>query len=236
MSEQQLLDRIRKLLRLARGTTHRAEAEAALLKAAELADGAGLAIDGIDADRQEIRITHERGGVRRRSHSRLRCHGVLRRHFSVEVLGSSGTGCIYIGPAVNIAIAQHVEAYLLRQCADGWLVAAAAQQWGPTKAAARKKKAARQAYEVGFYFGINKVLADRPVRNDAQEIKTAVERYMGTNFKVSRKTMAAPSKQHAGAIYAGMLRGAATRVDRPVDGSDAPQALPARARLIGGEA
>ncbi len=221
--QEKIIERIRKLLRLGRRSDHPAEAEAALAKAAEIAAEAGLAVEGIDADLQAARITHEAGGARRRSHARQRCHAVLKLHFGVKVLGQSEIGCMYIGPAVNIAIARHVEAYLLQQCAAGW------------RDEAGRRRILRQAcgdgpkraFEWGFFLGVNEALKRRPIRNDGAEIARAVERYMADRFKITRTPIAPPSARHDAAAFNGIYRGARTPVDRPVAGAEAPRALAA---------
>jgi hypothetical protein len=229
-AQQDVINRIAKLLRLSRGTDHAAEAAAALAKAAAIAQAAGLVLDGIDADVTAPRIVHEDGGAKRRSHSRMRCHGVLRRHFGVDVIGSSWSGSIYIGPAINIALARHIETYLVRQCAAGWVAFSV-----PTKR--RSKAGVKRAYKCGFYSGIEEVLQAHPIRNDNPELAAAIEKYEGENFRVKSAPIARPDKRHQAAVFSGFIDGNATPCSRPVDGAEGgAMALPAsgRMRLTGG--
>jgi hypothetical protein len=220
--QRAVIAKLAKLLRLSRGTDHAAEAASALAKAAELAAEAGLALDGIDADSDTPRITHEAGGAKRCSHSRQRCHSILRRHFGVDVLGSSHQGAIYVGPALNIALARHIETYLVRQCAAGWTAFHA-----PKKR--RRKTDMRRAYEFGFYGGIDKVLAAHPIRNDSPVLAAAIEKYVGETFAVVTTKYRAPSMRYRETIMNGFMDGRATPCSRPVAGA-------APAMTIGGAA
>ena len=171
-----------------------------------------LAIEGIDADSEPARITHERTGVKARTHARVLCHGILKRHFSVLVLGNSGGG-VYIGPAVNIAIARHVEAYLLRECSAAWKRHAEAHRIRKPRATGNR----RRVFEFTFFCGIDHVLESRPIRNDRDETMRAIERYASERFQIQKSPFAAP-KRHNGADYMGGLHaGKNTRLDRPVE-------------------
>ncbi len=218
MNAEQLriLDRIRKLLRLGR-SSHKAEAEAAIAKAHELAQEAGIAIEGVDADQEATRITHERGSLKARTHSRLRCHNILKRHFSVWIIGS-GDGVLYVGPAVNIAIAQHVEAYLIRECSTARTAHAKANKIRKPRTSSERRK----VFELMFYHGIDEVLNKRPVRNDRDEIMQAVERYARDNFDIRSQSSQPPKRCNALDYLGGLHSGRSTRIDRPV--SDAAKA------------
>lgn len=220
-AQRAVVARIAKLLRLSRGTDHAAEAASALAKAAAIAAEAGLALDGIDADATASRIVHEAGGVKRRSHSRLRCHGVLRRHFGVDVLGSSYSGTIYVGPAINIALARHIETYLVRQCAAGWSAMSGGRR--------RRRAGSKRAYEFGFFCGIDRVLNEHPIRNDSPALSAAIEQYVGDNFSVTSEPVGKPNKRHSEMIMNGFIDGRATPCSRPVAGA-------AAAVMIGGGA
>lgn len=213
-AQRAVVARIAKLLRLSRGTDHAAEATAALAKAAQIAAEAGLSLDGIDADATDPRIVHEAGGVRRRSHSRIRCHGVLRRHFGVDVLGSSGRGAIYVGPGINIALARHIETYLVRQCAAGVV-----QSPSLRRLRGRNRAAATRAWEFGFYCAIDNTLTLHPIRNDNPLVAAAIERYIADTFALTTSPVASPSRKHAADAFAGYVRGSSTPCSRPVAGT-----------------
>lgn len=225
-----VIERIRKLLRLSRGTDHAAEAAVAMAKAVAIARDAGLALDGIDAGDTTHRITHEDGGVLRRSCSRQRCHIVLRKHFGVDVIGSSWRGAIYVGPAINIALARHIEIYLISQCAAGWAQHLAAnprrRPWRDTTASARRERTrARRDYEFGFYRGIDGVLLAHPIRNDLPALDSAIQLYISERFALTTTPIATPSRPSI-ALTAGYMAGLATPCDRPVHGAPSSLALP----------
>jgi Protein of unknown function (DUF2786). len=219
-NQSAIIEKIRKLLRLGR-SNHQAEAEAAIAKAHELAQGAGIAIEGIDADREPARITHERSGVKARTHARVLCHSILKQHFSVWVIGCSDGG-LYVGPAVNIAIARHVEEYLLRECSAAWTKHAKEQRIRKPRTMSDR----RRVFERMFFRGIGSVLDARPARNDLDETAQAIERYTAEHFKVKSAPVASPKRCNGADYMGGLLAGENTRVDRPVEAATARAALP----------
>ena len=210
-----IVDKIKKLLRLGRGSNHAAEAQAAIEKAYELASNAGISIDGIDMDKDSKRITHECGGVRRCVYARRLAHGILKRHFSVLVLASSQRGCVYVGPSVNIAIAKHVEAFLIRECASSWSAFTTSMRKQRIRVTANKRK----TYELNFFAGIDSALRMRPIRNDRDEIQKAIDKYTESNFSVVTTKLDKPTREDKAVATNGYLHGLATNVSRPVEGS-----------------
>jgi hypothetical protein len=210
MTQEETIDRIKKLLRLGRRSDHVAEAESAMAKAMELADQAGIGIAGLESDTDTPKITHERSDLKRRSHSRARCHVILRRHFSVRVIGSSERGCLYVGPSANIAIARHVEEYLVRVCAR---CLSECQE-------KRKTRTFRVQFEDGFYAAISRTLRLRPIRNDWEAVSAAVEKYVGDHFKITHRSISNGRRNNVAFMH-GVSSGLATPVDRPVTGSPA---------------
>lgn len=212
MSEtDKIVERIKKLLRLGRGTNHTAEAMAAIKKAQELADNSGISIDGLDIDKEQIRITHESGGVKRCTFARTCSHHILSRHFSVRIFSSSFQGCVYIGPSVNIAIAKHVESFLIRECTTAW---AEFEKTLPKRKVTPNKK---KTFEVNFFAGIDTVLSQRPIRNDKSEIATAIELYTNSNFKLRTTKVDVPTRMDHTIARHGYLQGVSTNVSRPVE-------------------
>lgn len=210
-----IVDKIKKLLRLGRGSNHAAEAQAAIEKAYELASGAGISIDGIDMDKDATRITHEWGGVKRCVYARRLAHGILKRHFSVLVLASSQRGCVYVGPSVNIAIAKHVEAFLIRECNTSWTAFSQTLRYCRKHVTANKRK----TYELNFIAGIESALRMRPIRNDRYEIQKSIDKYTEANFSVVTTKLDRPTREDKTVAANGYLHGLATNVSRPVEGS-----------------
>ena len=207
------IDKIRKLLRLSNSPNHH-EAMAALLKAHELANAAGIAIDGIDPEKERVRISHQRGTVQRMSNARKHCVVTLRMHFGVDVLHSQ-FGCIYVGPDVNIEIAKHVETFLLRVCSREWADFVKINRIKNTKAKLHRKA----SFEVGFFIGVRAVLKERPIRNDVSEIRAQVEKYVAQTFVTKSMDIANKS---GGTVnmhdrYSGFSAGFKVNLTRPVN-------------------
>ena len=222
MTQEQAIEKIKKLLRLGR-SPNRNEAMAALAKAHELAEAQGVAIAGVDPDAEHARITHESGVITRRSHARKLCHGILKRHFGVMVIGSSD-GAIYVGPDVNIQIARHVEEFLVRQVGSEW------REWAELKKIGTRRKAPperRRSFENAFFGAVDLELELRPIRNDADQIRLEVEKYVNRIFCVRHTKMnVKTSNRHLDDWYAGHEAGHNVKLSRPVDAA-------VRARMIG---
>jgi hypothetical protein len=222
MTQEQAIEKIKKLLRLGRSPNCN-EAMAAITKAHELAAAQGVAIDGVDPDAEHAKITHESGGITRRNHARKLCHGILKRHFGVMVIGSSD-GAIYVGPDVNIQIARHVEEFLVRQVGSEW------REWAELKKIGARRKAPperRRSFENAFFGAVDLELELRPIRNDADQIRLEVEKYVNRNFCVRHKPMnVKTSNRHLDDWFAGHEAGHNVKLSRPVDAA-------VRARMIG---
>jgi hypothetical protein len=221
--QEKAIDKIKKLLRLGRGTNHAGERDTALAKAAEVAAAAGLDISGIDAGDGDIKMAREDVALARRSHARILAHNILLHHFGVFVVG--GRGClVYFGPAVNIEIAKHVEIYLLRE---------AAREWAGYKDSNRLRKrglgARRKVWEHGFFGSVSQALDAHPLRNDAEALRLAVEKYAFSVMRIRTVKFAAPRSGNADDLLAGINAGDNVTLARPVGAA-------AQARQIGTEA
>jgi len=220
MDEKQakIVERIKKLLRLGRRTNHEGERDAALAKAAELAAAAGMEIGGIEpGETAQARITSEQVKFARRTFARVNVHFILKEHFGVFVVGGGGR-LVYFGPAVNIAIARHVEVFLLREASQGWAEYRAANKLRKRGLAVRRK-----VWENGFFIAVTAALCRRPLRNDAEELRHAVERYAHSVMKLKTTKMQIP-RGNARDFLDGQDAGRAVNLSRPVEtGAQAPQ-------------
>lgn len=211
--QQKAIDKIRKLLRLGRRTGYEGERAAALAAAARIAAEAGVALDGVDADAESPRVTREEVRLARRSHARTLAHGILRYHFAVFVVGGRGS-LLYFGPAVNIAIARHVETYLLRE---------ASREWAAYRAERRLRGRGllerRRLWERGFFGEINAALYERPLRNDAEEARLAVEAYARSVCRITVKRHPRPRGRSRADLLAGACAGSRVNLSRPVEAS-----------------
>lgn len=221
LEQEKVIDKIKKLLRLGKRTNHDGERDTALAKAAEIAAAAGLDICGIEAGDGEARMTRESVILARRTNARIHVHNILRHHFGVFVVGGCGQ-ITYFGPAVNIAIARHVEIYLLREAAREW---AAYRDANNLRRRGLDKR--RKTWERGFFGAVSEALAARPLRNDAAELIQAVERYAFSAMRIVIKKNAAPRSGNMADIMAGLHAGDKVNLSRPVETA-------ASARQIGG--
>ena len=131
---------------------------------------------------------------------------------SVLIVGSSD-GALYVGPAVNIAIARHVEQYILRECSAALTKHAKEHRIRKPRTMSDR----RRVFERMFFCGIASVLAAHPVRNDQDETAQAIERYAAEHFKIRSVAITKP-RRCSGADYMGGFRaGENTRIDRPVE-------------------
>ena len=219
--QEKAIDKIKKLLRLGRGTNHAGERDAALAKAAEIAAAAGLDIGGIDAGEGGQRITRETVALSRRSHARACVHTILRRHFGVFVVGGGGR-LTYFGPAVNIAIARHIELYLLREAARGW-----AGYRDANRLRRRGLGARRKVWERGFFGSVADALEARPLRNDAEALRQEVEKYAFSVMRIRIKNSGTLRSGNTADLLAGMNAGDNINLARPVETA-------AQTRQIGG--
>ena len=210
---QEIIAKIRKLLRLGHGTNHVAEAQSAIAKAHELAAQAGINIDTI-SEQDPIRVTHEAVGLRRVSYERKAVHGVLITHFGVKMVYDKGHEVVYIGPEVNIALAKYIEEYLIRAVAAAWKVYDRERPQGWSKF---ENRGTKRSFVLGFFDSIHKTLENRPIRNDMNTLKRAIETYTMALYPklITRRHKCSLSDTNA--AMRGKEAGATVSLNRPVN-------------------
>ena len=208
----EIVEKIRKLLRLGRGSNHIAEAQSAIAKAHELASRAGVNITDI-GDHDPVRVTHEVVGLRRVSHAREMAHTILFTHFGVQVVLHGGRDVVYIGPVVNIELAKHVEEFLVCACAAAWREydRERPQDWD-----AWANRQTKRSFTHGFYHAIHTTLANRPIRNDAREVQHANKMYLMALYPETRRRRQDNSIHNPNAALHGKQAGANVNLNRPV--------------------
>lgn len=189
---EQVMEKIRKAVRLAARTDSEGERDTAMRLAKRLADANGLAFAAVAADTAERdRAVMEDGGERLSTSGcevGVICY-ILWRHFGViAVFTRDGrrarADVSWIGTQINIAIARHVWHVLLRECRAAWRRAKAdavarrrrieANLAGD--ASGRVLEIKKQAFMAGFFAAIDRALEERPIRNDMAAARTAAER------------------------------------------------------------
>jgi hypothetical protein len=214
----EVIAKIRKLLRLGRGSNHAAEAQAAMAKALEIAEGAGLSINDVDMEKEPVKITHERGGARRVTFARRQVFILLKSHFSIDVIISSARGATFVGPSVNIAIAKHVETYLLR-ASSAELKTFLARTPPKQRRTPKQRRRLSESFLLGFFNSVDQTLSMRPIRNDAAEIKIAIAHYMGQHFTTRTRPSGKIGRIDTGALSDGVRQGRNHSLDRPIEGA-----------------
>lgn len=224
-----VMEKIKKLLRLGRRSNHEGEASTALMMAQQLAAKHGLKIDEInDADVTQ-RIVQERGETRRVSFERRRVWEILEEHFGVKLLFNSYYGCVYVGPEVNIAIAQHVEVFLMREVARAWKgykerrireLLADDIGGGIARDIINDEKA---GFVVGFFHEIHQKLTANPLRNDRENeaLKDAIKVYVKEVIKPSVKASAPQKELDEESWHQGCGAGSEINLSRPMEGAAA---------------
>jgi len=129
----------------------------------------------------------------------------------VFVVGGGG-GLTYFGPSVNIAIARHVEIYLLREAARGWSEYRAANRLRKRGLGARRK-----VWERGFFGAVADALEARPLRNDAEALRQEVERYAFSVMRIRIASSESPRSGRTADVLAGMFAGDKVNLSRPVE-------------------
>ena len=228
--KEKTIDKIRKLLRLNRGTNYSAEAQSAMAKAHELSASIGVAIEEIGND-DPNRIAHEQRGVRRVTLLRRIIFQILKKHFSVHVVQSYWKGAIYIGPAINLEIAKHIEHYLHRAASEAFYDYMAGLPAVKRRTAAQRR-VIYKSYMMGFFGAIDRTLEESPKRNDAEAIGKAIEAYTNTKFYVMTKPNKPGTKsRNDDAASKGFGDGSNVDINRPVNGGKTMLQLTYRKRL-----
>jgi hypothetical protein len=119
-----ILDKIRKLLRLAKNDGASAnEAATALRKAMELAEANGIDIQSVKLlDGETWNLTHHSEKSLAGTAHRLAA-GIVQSHFGVEALfqtGSGWKGVHFIGQEINCQLASYAYIYLVRSMSRAW--------------------------------------------------------------------------------------------------------------------
>lgn len=226
MSEEQkqtLIERVKKLLRLSKGTNSEAESLNALAKAKELCAQNGIRFESVDAEApqiKEVKVLNDR----RNSQSKMWIYGILDKHFGLMVC-MNGSGVYFVGPEENIEIGKFILKYLLaceRRAWDEYVV------WchktsdlcitkSELKKAIRKYK---KDFITGFYYKVFNRLAEQPLRND--KVKEAVKRFMAEKYgELNYRKPVKTGREDKSGIFlrGGIAAGGKISLTRPVEGT-----------------
>lgn len=242
-SEQQaggidaVLEKIKKVMRLAEKAGTEGERVAAENAAQRLAD-----LHGIDLSKVKVAGTSEAKVVQADGDKRYHrsgvevgfiCH-ILRKHFGVVVMqnyrsGSSWMYLTFFGVNINIEIAKYVYDILQRESRRSWL---AVRGWGYN----------RRSFMTGWFQQIDRKLTEHPLRNDRvqfMEERDAAERkfkqFREQHSEVKDKYTKA-SREDKQALYSGYEAASKVNLARPCEGraTASPFALGHTKQLKGG--
>lgn len=230
-----VIAQIKKVLRLARGTSEAGERAAAEATARRLAERHGIRLDTLD-ETEEVKNVMERDGQLHRFYVEdgMAC-AILRQHFSVvcmvEQFGRR-VRYIWFGNPLNIDVARHVQHVVTREARRAW-----------EEYRARVPKAERAAFMTGWFAAINRTLTLNPLRNDIDqarsEARQAERAYIGWRENLKRQTGEEVGEKKIGpgkrgrendTLY-GLRAGMAVNLSRPVAETQERRAALARPHL-----
>lgn len=237
MSIDEVIEKIKKIMRLANKAGTDGERVAAEAAAQRLADMHGINLAHLTVTDGETKAVQREGGkayMRSGVEISYIIH-ILRKHFGVVVMqnyriGQATMTLTFFGVNLNIEIAKWVFDVLYRDSRKAW---ADMRGWG------LKKK----TFMTGWFMQIDRKLTEHPLRNDVEQFKAekdAAERKyqafkndMSNNVK-ERTTTADRSDKEA--LYRGYMAAEKVQLNRPCEGRDTPSpfALGLTKQLKGG--
>lgn len=217
-----VIAKIKKAIRLARGTKEEGERETALRLARQLAERNGLAFEEIDEGLEVARAVQINDDAEERIEGPEIGYSfsIIHDHFGVVAMitqtsrwDAAHGRYTWFGPRINIDIARHVHHILLRESRAAFRRA--------RKVAPRIK---RLAFMQGFFAAIYIKLTEHPLRNDreafAAEKKAAERKFEEFRTKHSVRESRKPrSPDDPNAISMGYHDGKKVNLARPCENS-----------------
>lgn len=236
MSVDEVLEKIKKIMRLANKAGTDGERAAAEAAAQRLADMHGIDLSHLtvtEGDTKAVQKDSEKAYMRSGVENSFISH-VLRKHFGVVVMmnyrvGQSTMRLTFFGVNLNIEIAKWVYDILYRESRKAW---AKERGWG------LKKK----TWMTGWFMQIDRKLTEHPLRNDLDQFqaeKDAAERkfkeYCSNNQGVKEQTTKG-DRSDKEALYRGYMAADKVQLNRPCEGRETPSpfALGLTKQLKGG--
>ena len=218
-----VIAQIKKVLRLARGTSEAGERAAAEATAKRLAERHGIRLDTLD-ETDDVKNVMTRDATPHAFHVEdgMAC-GLIRNHFAVvcmvEQLGRT-VHYVWFGNALNIDVARHVQHIVTREARKAY------REYRKTH-----PHAVRAAYMQGWFAAIDRTLTLNPLRNDIDQVRSE-SRQAEATFLAWRKeaekggqtvntvdTSKNQRRPNADEVVAGLRAGMAVNLSRPVGGT-----------------
>lgn len=219
-STEQVIEKIKRCIRLAKRAGTDGERAAAEAAAKRLADANGLKLEEIGDAGENVskaRIEETDWTYRRTGAEIAFIIQTIRTHFGVHILQTRRRGCsrmslTLFGVAMNIEIAKYVYDILLREFYRAWREA---KGWGLDK----------RSFMTGWFMQINQKLTEHPLRNDTEvfeaEKKAAADKYdeyKSQNQDIKQRKTSG-SQKDAEAVYRGFRSAERISLNRPCEGS-----------------
>lgn len=232
MDIDSVIERIKKAVRLARGTSEAGERETALRLARNLAERNGLAFADVEAESladTAVSVTDPKGKKVGGCEAGF-ASAVIREHFGVIIMsniwGDGKASYTWFGTRLNIDIARHVYHILIRESRKAWREVK--NRYGAFGVSGRKHK---DSFMRGFFATIWQKLAENPLRNDREAFtaeKKAAERKFeefraNNNVKMTKKN--SPKDTSPVMINLGMDAGSKVNLARPCEGRGSGTAM-----------
>lgn len=226
MDIDEVVEKIKKAVRLANRTTSEGERETAMRLAKSLAEKNGVAFEEVADEASGV----EDAAVKEDDEAERTTTGseiglalmVLRHHFGVIVMKNFRRAnpwksrLSWFGSRLNIAIARHVYIVLVRESRRAWREAQREVEKEPTTV-----KLDRYAFMRGFFFAIHKKLTAQPLRNDLATCIRAAERrllaFQRENGISVSEAKGGGKVKDADALAAGYAAGEGVNLARPCE-------------------
>lgn len=222
MITDEIIEKIKKAVRLANRTNEAGERETAMNLAKQLAEKYGVSFESIMMDKTEASKTVCHMDTRMTAYDAditgATC-GIVREHFGVVVVigrvpRSTKIVLTWFGTSINIDVAQYVYVILHREADKAWQ-------------AVKDMGISRKQFMAGFFFEIHKKLLAHPLRNDSEQFlseKKQAEKLF-EKFKEKSEGNLKDKKVNKGkvkdveALMAGMHAGKNVSLNRPCENS-----------------
>lgn len=235
MDIDSVIERIKKAVRLARGTSEAGERETALRLARSLAERNSLAFSEVEDESAADAAVSVTDAKERRTggDENAFANSLIRHHFGVVVLtnmwGDGKVSYTWFGTRLNIDIARHVHHILLRESRKAWRELRDSLK--SLDVGGRKHK---RAFMHGFFSAVWSKLDAHPLRNDRDvfeaEKKAAESKFARykENNKVEMARLKTASDENAVMLLSGFGAGKKVALARPCEGaSSSPLSLTA---------
>ena len=168
-----VVERLKKIMRLAKRAGTDGERVAAEAAAKRLADANGITLESIDYQHEtakDVVMDDDRVRYYKGCEPGFGCY-ILKKHFAVHVLLSTnraGKGhLIWIGNQINIGVAQYAWDIIMRSCRRHY------EHYRKTKVGwdGRREKTHKESFMRGWFFVIDQKLTEHPLRNDTEQFE-----------------------------------------------------------------